>query len=178
MIKKTVLLFTFVSFYLTAFGQINDESFVNLSHSIDSILQKEVYENRIPGAVVLIKIVKLAVYQKAFGYAQKLDYNQVILEQPEKMTTGHLFDIASLTKVVGTTTAMMLLLDQGRFNIDDPVGKYIKAFDKDEAEKKNGGYFMQYGIRELNDDDILKRLNKLELKKKRFGTGTYGYRKT
>ena len=48
---------------------------------------------------------------------------------PEKMTVAHLFDIASLTKVVGTTTAIMLLYDKGLIQIDDPVGKYIQAFD-------------------------------------------------
>jgi len=174
MIKKTVLLFTFVSFYLTAFGQINDESFVNLSRSIDSILQREVDDNRIPGAVVLIKIGKHAVYQKAFGYAQKLDYNQVIHEQPEKMTTGHLFDIASLTKVVGTTTAMMLLLDQGRFNIDDPVGKYIKAFDAPDKQKitirhlltHTSGLYEWYPMyyRASNKQEVYKLIGELPLK--------------
>ena len=45
------------------------------------------------------------------------------------MTTSHLFDIASLTKVIGTTTSIMLLVDRGLINVDDPVGKYIKSFD-------------------------------------------------
>ena len=44
------------------------------------------------------------------------------------MTTEHLFDIASPTKVVGTTTSIMLLVDRGLVKVDDPVGKYIKAF--------------------------------------------------
>ena len=41
------------------------------------------------------------------------------------MTTGHLFDIASLIKVIGTTTAIMLLADHGLIRVDDPVGKYV-----------------------------------------------------
>jgi len=45
------------------------------------------------------------------------------------MTVRHLFDIASLTKVTGTTTSVMLLADRGQINIEDPVCKYIKAFD-------------------------------------------------
>jgi CubicO group peptidase (beta-lactamase class C family) len=44
------------------------------------------------------------------------------------MTTVHLFDIASLTKVIGTTTAMMLLTDRGLVNPEDHAGKYINAF--------------------------------------------------
>ena len=50
------------------------------------------------------------------------------------MTTGHLFDIASLTKVIGTTTSIMLLVDRGLLKIDDPAGKYIKAFDTPEKK--------------------------------------------
>ena len=52
-----------------------------------------------------------------------------LLSPPEKMTTDHLFDIASLTKVIGTTTSVMLLADRGLIKIEDPVYKYIKAFD-------------------------------------------------
>ena len=45
------------------------------------------------------------------------------------MTINHLFDIASLTKVIGTTTSIMLLTDRGLLKTEDPVYKYIKAFD-------------------------------------------------
>jgi CubicO group peptidase (beta-lactamase class C family) len=176
MIKKTVLLFIFLFFYLTVSGQDNDESFVNLSHSIDSILQKEVDENRIPGAVVMIKMGKHAAYQKAYGYAQKLDYKQIILEQPEKMTTGHLFDIASLTKVVGTTTAVMLLADQGLLKIDDPVGKYLSTFqstDKQEITIRHllthtSGLYEWYPMyyRAKNKEEVYKLIADLPLKYK------------
>ncbi|MEP7324242.1 MAG: serine hydrolase domain-containing protein, partial [Saprospiraceae bacterium] len=47
---------------------------------------------------------------------------------PEVMTNHHLFDIASLTKVTGTTTSIMLLADRGLLQVDDPVSRYIKAF--------------------------------------------------
>ena len=67
----------------------------------------------------------MVIYKKAYGYAQKYDFNHQLLHPPEKMTVDHLFDIASLTKVVGTTTSIMLLADRGLLKIDDPVGKYI-----------------------------------------------------
>ena len=51
-----------------------------------------------------------------------------------RMRTDDMFDLASLTKMVGTTTAMMLLVDRGKLKVDDPVGKYIPAFN--EGEKK------------------------------------------
>ncbi|MDZ7615230.1 MAG: serine hydrolase [Flavobacteriaceae bacterium] len=98
-------------------------------------MQREVDENRIPGAVVLIKKGNQIICKAAYGFAQKYDFDNRLLKIPEKLTTEHLFDIASLTKVVGTTTAMMLLLDQGYIEIDDPVGKYIKAFNAPDKQK-------------------------------------------
>jgi CubicO group peptidase (beta-lactamase class C family) len=100
-----------------------------LVSSVDSILQSQVNSDKIPGAVIIIKKDNKVVYRHAYGYAQKYTYNRVLLDQPEKMTTGHLFDLASLTKAVGTTTSIMLLADRGLIGIDDPVGQYIEAFD-------------------------------------------------
>jgi CubicO group peptidase (beta-lactamase class C family) len=99
-----------------------------LIHKIDSILQSQVNDSKIPGAVIEIKKGGKVVYKNACGYAQKFNYQHKLLANPEKMTTEHMFDIASLTKVVGTTTSIMLLVDKGLVNVDDPVGKYIKAF--------------------------------------------------
>lgn len=97
---------------------------------IDSILQSQVDLGKIPGAVILVEKNNKVVFRKAYGYAWKYDYDHVLLDKPERMTVSHLFDIASLTKVVGTTTAVMLLADRGLLDIDDPVSRYIKAFDK------------------------------------------------
>jgi CubicO group peptidase (beta-lactamase class C family) len=96
---------------------------------IDSILQSQVDLDKIPGAVIEIKKEGKIVYKHAYGYAQKYDYNHRQISPPEKMTTRYLFDIASLTKVIGTTTSVMLLADRGLISIEDPVYKYIKAFD-------------------------------------------------
>lgn len=96
---------------------------------IDSILESQVNLDKIPGAVIEIKSGNQIIYKHSYGYARKYDYNHNILNPPEKMTTGHLFDIASLTKVIGTTTSIMLLADKGLLKIEDPVYKYIKAFD-------------------------------------------------
>jgi serine-type D-Ala-D-Ala carboxypeptidase len=96
---------------------------------IDSILQSQVDSDIIPGAVIEIKKDNQVICKHAYGFAQKYDYNHLILNPPEKMTIGHLFDIASLTKVIGTTTSVMLLVDRGLLNVEDPVYKYIKAFD-------------------------------------------------
>lgn len=96
---------------------------------IDSILQTQIDQEKIPGAVILIKKGKEEIYKNAFGYAQKKNFEQQNLAVPEKTTVKHLYDIASLTKVVGTTTSIMLLVDKGLLKVDEPVGKYIPAFN-------------------------------------------------
>ena len=88
-----------------------------LMAKIDSILQSEVDADEIPGAVIQIKKHSRIVYKRAYGFAQKYDFNHQLLNPPEKMTVEHLFDIASLTKVVGTTTSIMLLADRGGWSL-------------------------------------------------------------
>jgi serine-type D-Ala-D-Ala carboxypeptidase len=120
--------------YSVVFGQGNNQKTAraDLIAEIDSILQSQVNQDKIPGAVIEIKKGNQVLYKHAYGYAQEYDYNHNRLNPPEKMTTGHLFDIASLTKVIGTTTSIMLLVDRGQLKIDDPVYKYIKAFETPE----------------------------------------------
>lgn len=93
------------------------------------MLQAEVDSGKIPGAVILVKNGNRLVYRHAYGYAQKCDPLGNTLPHPEKTSMRHLYDIASLTKVIGTTTAIMLLDDQGLIHVDDPLGKYLPAFD-------------------------------------------------
>lgn len=99
---------------------------------VDSILDSQVKKDLIPGAVILIKKNGKTIYRHAYGFAQKYDFEHKLLKTPEVMSVGHLFDIASLTKVVGTTTSMMLLADRGMINVNDPVCKYIISFDTPE----------------------------------------------
>ena len=100
-----------------------------LAKTVDSILQSQVNRSLIPGAVIEIKKGNQVLCRKAFGYAQRNDYDNKPLAHPEVMTTEDMFDLASLTKVVGTTTSIMLLVDRGLIKVDDPVGKFIPAFN-------------------------------------------------
>jgi len=123
-----ILFLTFAFFITLAFNCTAQDKKTVLITKADSILNSEVIGNKIPGAVLLIKQGNQIIYKQAYGFAQRFDSKQVPLAEPEKMTEDHLFDIASLTKVVGTTTSIMLLADKGLINVDDKVGKYIKAF--------------------------------------------------
>ena len=138
MIRKLFLLvavFSSLNFYSSAGYAQQKGDRTKLINSIDSILQEKVDSDIIPGAVIMIKQGNDTIYRHAYGYAQKYDFDHNLLNPPEIMTADHLFDIASLTKVIGTTTSVMLLVDRGVLRIEDPVCKYIKAFDTPEKRK-------------------------------------------
>jgi len=88
---------------------------------LDSVINRAIREDKIPGAVVLVGHNGQVVYRKAYG-------NRALLPVKEPMTTDTIFDIASLTKIVATTSGMMKLFEQGRVRIDDPVTKYLPEF--------------------------------------------------
>ena len=106
-----------------------------LTKTVDSILQGAVDNKLIPGAVIEIKKDNQVICRKAFGFAERNDYDHKPLAHPVPMTTDHLFDLASLTKVVGTTTSIMLLVDRGLIKIEDRVGQYIPAFNKGDKKQ-------------------------------------------
>ncbi|HYK47230.1 MAG TPA: serine hydrolase [Parafilimonas sp.] len=135
MISRRILiaLCTVVAVFNTS-AQTN-KSLERLRFIADSILQNQVDGNFIPGAVIEIKKDDRVILKKAFGYAQKYTYYNRLLDQPERTSTDYMYDLASLTKVVGTTTSIMLLLDAGKLAVDDPVSKYIPGFNS--PDKKN-----------------------------------------
>ena len=133
--KKIIALSVFLFFYHhISIGQ-NRNKQEKLISEIRTILQNQVNQSKIPGAVILIKQGTQEIYKKAFGFANLKDYNLQTLANPEKTSINHLYDIASLTKVIGTTTAIMLLVDAGIITVEDPVSKYIKAFEAPDKNK-------------------------------------------
>ncbi|WP_036053990.1 serine hydrolase [Bradyrhizobium sp. URHD0069] len=87
--------------------------------SIDDFLNGETASGQIPGAIVLIQRHGQPVYFKCFG---KRD-----VEKGTPMTADAIFPIHSLTKTI-TSVAAMMLVDQGKMALDDPVSKYIPSF--------------------------------------------------
>ena len=93
---------------------------INLSQ-IDSIVNNAIEKKVFPGAVVHVVYNDSLLYQKAFGH---FDYTNTT-----KVETSSVFDVASITKVMATTLAVMGLHDQGMLNIYDPVARYLPEFD-------------------------------------------------
>ncbi|HEX4278333.1 MAG TPA: exo-beta-N-acetylmuramidase NamZ domain-containing protein [Bryobacteraceae bacterium] len=88
---------------------------------LDAAINQAIREDKIPGAVVLVGHNGEVVYRKAYG-------NRALVPAREPMSADTIFDIASLTKIVATTSAMMKLFEQGRVHIDDPVTTYLPGF--------------------------------------------------
>jgi uncharacterized protein YbbC (DUF1343 family) len=88
---------------------------------LDAAINQAVRQDQIPGAVLLVGHRGQVVYRKAYGYRS-------LVPVKEPMTTDTIFDIASLTKVVATTSAVMKLFEQGRIRIDDRVTDYLPEF--------------------------------------------------
>ncbi|MGH6711994.1 MAG: serine hydrolase domain-containing protein [Bradyrhizobium sp.] len=87
--------------------------------SIGDYIQSEVTAKKIPGAVMLIQQQGKPVYLKSFGVRDP--------ETGEPMTPDTIFQIYSMSKAV-TSVAAMMLVDDGKLSLDDPVSKYIHAF--------------------------------------------------
>jgi len=89
---------------------------------VDSLMNKAVADSVFPGAVLLIGQRGKVIYERPFGH---FTYRK----NSKKMTLDAIFDLASVSKVVGTTTAAMMLVDKGKLNLDDKVIKYLPKFD-------------------------------------------------
>ena len=81
-----------------------------------------------PGAVFLVAQDGRVVHERAFGYSQLYDYEGKRLGAPPVMRTSTMFDLASVTKVMATTMAAMLLVDRGKIDLDAPVWRYLPDF--------------------------------------------------
>ncbi len=86
---------------------------------IDKMCQTAIEENEVPGIVALVARKGKIVYHKAFGYADNTSNR--------KMDKNDIFRIASQSKAI-TSTAVMMLWEQGLFRLDDPISKYIPEF--------------------------------------------------
>ena len=88
---------------------------------LDPIMERAVADGNIPGGVLLVGHNGRVVYRKAFGYRSMEPVR-------ERMTLETIFDLASLTKCVATTTSIMKLVEKGRVRLNDPVSAFLPQF--------------------------------------------------
>jgi CubicO group peptidase (beta-lactamase class C family) len=99
----------------------------NQFSEIDSVIMHAIQNSAFPGAVVLVSKDGEVIYEKGFGHF-------IYDETSSKVSITTVFDLASLTKVIATTTAAMICVDRNLFNLDDPVSKYIPEFSENGKE--------------------------------------------
>jgi len=100
----------------------------DLLQNIAPIIRKSIDAGEYPGAIVLAAHRGHIIYRGVFG-------NRRIVPNVAPMQFNTLFDVASLTKVMATTPAIMQLVEQGKLDLDAPVAKYWPQFAESGKEK-------------------------------------------
>ncbi|MCC7123220.1 MAG: DUF1343 domain-containing protein, partial [Acidobacteria bacterium] len=90
---------------------------------IDRVVDEAIAAGRTPNAVVLVGQGDRLLHAAAYGA-------RALVPAREAMTMNTVFDLASLTKVVATTTAVMTLVEQGRVRLNDPVAVHVPGFER------------------------------------------------
>jgi uncharacterized protein YbbC (DUF1343 family)/CubicO group peptidase (beta-lactamase class C family) len=123
------VLATFCSVFLAAQQVALPASDINREKlaGIQAVVEDAIRHGKTPGAVVIVGHRGQVVYQGAFG-RRRLVPNEL------PMTLDTIFDVASMTKVVATTTAVMQLFEQGKIRLDDPVADYWPEFGSNGKE--------------------------------------------
>ena len=88
--------------------------------AMDAAVADAIAANKIPGGVLWVERAGES-YSRAYG-------QRALEPTPEPLTADTIYDSASLTKVVATTTAIMQLVERGRLELDAPVARYLPAF--------------------------------------------------
>jgi CubicO group peptidase (beta-lactamase class C family) len=89
---------------------------------INRALERGILAGGFPGASIVVGRKGFAVWERGLG---RTAWSR---EAPVVVPNRTVYDLASLTKVVATTTAIMILYDEGKLRLDDPVWRYVPAF--------------------------------------------------
>ena len=96
-------------------------------HKMDAEILQGIEDERCPGAVLWVEHGR-SKYTKAYG-------NRALVPEEEEMTRDTIFDLASLTKVIAGTPAIMVLIERGQVKLDAPVKTYIPEFTGGDKDK-------------------------------------------
>jgi len=128
---------------------------------MDQAIQAAIEKKQLPGAVVLVGRHGRVVWRKAYGA-------RVVEPQREAMTLDTIFDLASLTKIVATATSIMMLVEQGKIRLADPVVQFIPemkgegrdAITIEQLLTHMAGFAPDFDLRErwIGYDEALKHL--------------------
>ena len=112
---------------------VNENSFENNFKNIESLIKKAIKKKVFPGCTALIYYRENIIFDKGFG---NFDYNK----NSKKINKKTIYDLASLTKVIASVTALMILKDKGEIELDEKVNHYLQEFKgkyKDQIKIRN-----------------------------------------
>ena len=117
---------------------------------IRTVLQKEIDADRLPGAVVMIARRGQLIYSEAIGFQDKA--------ASKPMTKDAIFRIYSMTKPL-TSVAAMMLVEEGRMQLTDPVAKFLPQFAKMEVlvTDKDGKTNREIAKRQMTIQDLFRQ---------------------
>ena len=92
-----------------------------LGGALDAAARDAVTAGEVPGAVIVVGRGDRVLYRRATG-------SRALVPAVEPMTPDTLFDMASLTKVMATMPSVLALWEDGRLDLDAPLGRYLKEF--------------------------------------------------
>ena len=95
---------------------------------ISEMVMKTIQAGKTPGAVILVGYEGNIIYRRAFGF-------RALKPKKLPMTTDTIFDVASLTKVIATSTAIAQLVEMEKLNLEDPVAKFWPEFKANGKEE-------------------------------------------
>ncbi|MBW2568520.1 MAG: beta-lactamase family protein [Deltaproteobacteria bacterium] len=101
-------------------------------NQVDNLMRLAISDKVFPGAVLLVSKEDSIVFFEAYGYANNLS--------SDVMTKDTIFDLASLTKPLATTLAVMILIQQSRLDLEQKLGSVLPEFkntDKEEIKIKH-----------------------------------------
>jgi len=107
--------------------------------AVSAVVNTAIAQKKLPGALVVIGHNGRVVFQQTYG-VRKLAGEPSLDGKPsaaEPMTLDTIFDMASMTKVLVTSTAVMQLYEQHTFALDDPVVKYLPEFGVNGSDKSS-----------------------------------------
>src|SRR3989441_11041974 len=116
---------------------------------IRTVLQKEIDADRMPGAVVMIARRGQLIYSEAIGFQDKA--------AGKAMTRDAIFRIYSMTKPLSSVAAMMLV-EEGRMQLTDPVAKFLPQFAKMDVlvPDKDGKTTREIAKRQITIQDLFR----------------------
>jgi uncharacterized protein YbbC (DUF1343 family) len=118
----------FTVLILCALGATADERPKPDFCGAEGLINAAIDRKELPGAVLLVGKKSGVIYEKAFG-------RRALLPAPEPMTSDTVFDLASLSKPIGTNTCSMILIDRGQLDPHEKVAHYLPEFGKKGKEE-------------------------------------------